>query len=104
MAPLKAWTSSTGSHATRYLNTKKVTDPRYNVDIRLEKSEPDRTRITAGGDRLDYHGNVSTHTVSMETIKTDWNSMVSMPNARYCTSDISNMYLCSNLNDAEYVR
>ena len=40
----------------------------------------------------------------METIKTHWNSVVSTPNARYCTGDISNMYLCSTLNDAEYFR
>ena len=83
---------------------KKVTYPRYTVDIRPEKSESNRIRITAGGDQLDYHGNVSTHTASMETIKTHWNSVVSTPNARYCTGDISNMYLCSSLDDAEYVR
>ena len=39
----------------------------------------------------------------METIKTHWYSVVSTPNARYCTGNISNMYLCSNLYDAEYV-
>ena len=39
----------------------------------------------------------------METIKTRWNSVVSTPNAQYCTGDISNMNLCSTLNDAEYV-
>ena len=27
-----------------------------------------------------------------------------MPNTRYCTGYISNMYLCSILDDAEYVR
>ena len=83
---------------------KKVTYPCYMVDIRPKKSKPKRTRITAGDDRIDYHGNVSTHTASMETIKIHWNSVVSTPNARYCTGDISNMYLCSNLDDARYVR
>ena len=48
---------------------KQVTYPRYVVDIRPEKSEMYRTRITAGGDRIDYYGEVATHTASMETIK-----------------------------------
>ena len=39
-----------------------VTYPRYVVAVRPEKSEPYRTRITAGGDRIDYEGNVTTHT------------------------------------------
>jgi hypothetical protein len=83
---------------------KQVTYPRYVVDVRPEKSEPYRTRITAGGDKIDYDGNVTTHTASMETIKMHWNSVVSTPGARYCTADISNMYLCSLLPDSEYVR
>jgi hypothetical protein len=83
---------------------KQVTYPRYVVDIRPEKAEPYRTRITAGGDRIDYSGDVTTHTASMETIKMHWNSVVSTPNAKYCTADISNMYLCSLLPDEEYVR
>ena len=33
-----------------------------------------------------------------------WNSVLSTPGAKYCTGDISNMYLESLLPDAEYVR
>jgi hypothetical protein len=40
----------------------------------------------------------------METIKMHWNSVVSTPGAKYCTADISHMYLCSLLPDSEYVR
>lgn len=40
----------------------------------------------------------------METIKLHWNSVLSTPGAKYCTGDISNMYLMSLLPDAEYVR
>jgi hypothetical protein len=57
----------------------------------------------AGGDRIDYSGDVTTHTASMETIKMHWNSVVSTPSAKYCTTDISNMYLCSLLPNEEYV-
>ena len=82
----------------------KVTYPRYTVAYRPEKDEPYRTRITAGGNLLDYDGNTTTHSASMETIKVHWNSTISTPNARYCTADISNMYLCSELPDAQYVK
>ena len=91
-------------HRTQVPQHKKVTYPRYTIDIRPEKSEPHRTRITAGGNRLDYHGNVSAHTITIEIIKTLWNSVVSTTNTRYCTGDISNMCLCSTLNDAGYIR
>jgi hypothetical protein len=40
----------------------------------------------------------------METIKMRWHSVVSTPGAKYCTADISNMYLCSLLPNKEYVR
>ena len=85
-------------------NHKKVTYPRYTVSRRPEKEEKDRTRITCGGDQLDYFGDVTTHTASMETIKMHWNSVLSTKHAKYCTGDISNMYLMSSLPEAEYVR
>ena len=69
-----------------------------------EKDKPWRTRITAGGNLLDYFGDTTTHCASMETIKCHWNSVLSTPGARYCTADISNMYLCLLLPDAQYVR
>ena len=76
---------------------KTVTYPRYTTAVRPEKEEKHCVRITAGGDRINYEGNVRTHTASMETSKTHRNSVISTPNAKYCTGDISNMYLMSNL-------
>eukprot|EP00536_Pseudo-nitzschia_multiseries_P011790 jgi/Psemu1/30041/gm1.30041_g len=40
----------------------------------------------------------------METIKTHWNSVIYTPGAKYCTGDISNMYLCSTLDEPEFVK
>ena len=40
---------------------KTATYPRYMVAYRPEKDDPFRTRITAGGDRLEYFGDVTTH-------------------------------------------
>jgi hypothetical protein len=84
--------------------SKMVTYPRIVVDYRPEKDEPWRTRITAGGNLLKYDGITTAHTASMETIKCHINSIISDKNARAATADISNMYLCSDLPESEYVR
>ena len=83
---------------------KQATYARYVVDYRPEKDEPWRLRITCGGDKLEYAGDTTTHSASMETIKCQLNSIVSTPHAKAATGDISNMYLGSNLPEAEYVR
>ena len=83
---------------------KTVAYPRYTIAVQLEKDEKYKVRITAGGDRIDYEGDVSTHTASMETIKTHWNSVISTPNAKYCTGDIYNMYLTFDLVNSKYVK
>ena len=70
---------------------KTVTYPRCTVDIRPEKAEPYRTWITAGGNLLEYLGDVTTHPAGMETIKCHWNSVHSTKDAKYCTGDLSNM-------------
>ena len=43
------------------------------------------------------------HTARMERIKLYWNLVLSTPGEKYCTGDISNMYLMSLLPEAEYV-
>ena len=83
---------------------KKVTYPRYTVAKRPEKEEQNQTRITCGSDVLDYFGDVTTHTASMETIKIHCNSVLSTSGAKYYTSNISNMYLISLLPETKYVR
>jgi hypothetical protein len=81
-----------------------ATYARYTAAKRPKKEKPNQCRITAGGDRLEYHGNTTTHTTSMETIKIHWNSTISTRGARYCTMDCSNMYLESFLPTPQYVR
>ena len=64
-------------HCDQVPQNKKVTHQHYTAGIRPEKSEIHRTRITTGGNSLDYHSNVSTHTASMETIMTHWSNVIS---------------------------
>ena len=84
---------------------KMVAYPRYVAGHRPEKKdEPWRTRITAGGNLLEYFGGAAAHTASMEATKMHWNSVLPTDGAKYCTGDISSMYLESLLPDAEYAR
>jgi hypothetical protein len=83
---------------------KMATYARYTVAVRPEKDEKYRCRITGGGDRLTYNGEVSTHTSSLETFKLLLNSTISTKGAKMATGDISNMYLYSFLDECEYVR
>ena len=80
-----------------------VTYPRYIVAVHPEMSEPYRTRIIAGRDKIDYDGNVTMHTAPIKTIRMHWNSVILTPGAKYCTANISNMYLCSLLPDSDII-
>ena len=76
-----------------------VTYARIVCSVHPEKEETNRTRITCGGNLiLDYPGDVSTETASLETFKIHINSVISTPGAKYMTMDISNMYLNTPLN------
>ena len=84
---------------------KKVTYPQCTVSNHPKKvDKPFCVRICAGGNLLQYDGDVTTHRASMETIKAHLNSAVSTKNAKYCTGDISNMFLMFNLVESEYVK
>ena len=83
---------------------KKVTYARIVCSVRPKKEDPNHTRITAGGDRLEYLGDVSTETAGLTTAKMLFNSVVSTPDAKFCTFDISNMYLNTPLDDYQYMR
>ena len=70
-----------------------VTYGRVCVNYRPEKVDPNRTRLTVGGNRITYPGDCSTPTVDMVTVKIHLNSVISTKNARYCTIDLKDFYL-----------
>ena len=53
---------------------KKVTYGRLVSDICLMKAEKYNVRLTVGGDQLNYHGNASSVTASLVTVKLLLNS------------------------------
>ena len=70
-----------------------------------EKEEPNRTRITTGGNLVtDYPGPTSMETAGLETVKIHWNSVLSTPGAKWMGMDISNMYLNTPLDRFKYMR
>ena len=68
------------------------------------KSDPHRSRLTVGGDRIVCLYDVSTPTADLPTIKMSWNSILSTPGARYMTLNISNFYLGTPMARPEYMR
>ena len=67
-----------------------------------EKSDPNRTRITIGGNRITFPGDVGTPTASLELAKLVFNSVLSRPRAKFTTFDICNFYLQTPLDRPEY--
>ena len=81
-----------------------VTYARIVVDHRPQKTDPNRVRITAGGNLINYPFELTTRTADVTTSKILWNSTISTPGARYVCSDAKNFYLATPLKDPEYMR
>ena len=82
---------------------KDITYPRIVVDYRPQKEKPNRTRITVGGNRINYPYTVTTQTAELCTHKLLVNSVVSSVNAKYMTADIGNFYLGTPMQRKEYM-
>ena len=72
--------------------------------VRPQKAEPKRTRLTIGGNRINYPGEVGTPTADMLLVKIMLNSVVSTMNAKFMSIDISNFYLNTPLPRYEYLK
>jgi hypothetical protein len=82
---------------------RKATYPRFVCEHRPQKTEVNRTRLTLGGNLINYPGNVSTRTAELETIKILFNSVISTKGAEFISIDIKNFYLNTPLERPEYV-
>ena len=83
---------------------KDVTYGRIVTSYRPEKTEPNRTRLTIGGDKINYPDDVGTPTADLLTVKHLLNSTISTPGAKFMTLDIKDFYLNTPLNRYEYLR
>jgi hypothetical protein len=70
-----------------------VTYGLFVVDIKDHKEEKERTRLTAGGDKIDYPGEKSTRTAGLTTAKILINSVISTLGAKFLVLDIKKCLL-----------
>ena len=84
--------------------TKKVVYPKIVCDIRPSKVKTHRTRITVGGNLIDYTGTLTKTTATTTTAKCLFNSVLSIPAAKYVLANIKNIYLNNALPDPEYMK
>ena len=73
-------------------------------DIKTNKIETHRTRLTIGGNLIEYPGKKSTATADLITIKCQLNAIISERHAKFCTLDIKNFYLGTPLKFYEYMK
>ena len=93
----------TGTNTIFFINKKDVPADRWRdvtygcvvVNFRPEKEDPYRTRLTVGGDRVNYPYDCGTPTVDLATAKYLLNSVISTPLAKFMTINIKDVYLCT---------
>ena len=83
---------------------KDVTYCKFVCSIWDQKKETNRTRAVLGGNLVHFPGDVGTPTADMMLFKILLNSVVSTPNAKFMTIDISNFYLNTPMTRYEYVK
>jgi hypothetical protein len=64
-----------------------VTYARIVVDYCPQKDDPNRVRITVGGNLIEYPGELTTRTADLTTSKILWNSTISTPGATQYSTD-----------------
>jgi hypothetical protein len=81
-----------------------ITYARGVIDHCPQKADPNRIRITAGGNLINYPGKLTTRMADIMMAKLLWNSVLSTPRAKYMTLDIKNFYLSASLDRFKYMR
>ena len=74
------------------------------AEIKPQKAETHRTRLTVGGNLINFPGDVTTPTADIITVKIVFNSVLSTENAKFMCADIANFYLNNPMNIYEYTK
>eukprot|EP00804_Cyclotella_cryptica_P029279 CCRYP_011676-RA/>CCRYP_011676-RA protein AED:0.16 eAED:0.06 QI:0/0/0/1/0/0/6/0/1468 len=91
----QGWDGSTGTDTIFFMShneiknipkDRTVTYARIVVDYRPQKDDPNRVRITVGGNLINYPGELTTRTADLTTAKILWNSTISTPDLLVQTS------------------
>jgi hypothetical protein len=111
------WMRSTANEISRLYNTntirficipnipkgRKVTYGSFVVDIKDHKEEKERTRLTVGGDQIEYPVDKSTRTSGLTAAKILINSVISTLGSKFLVIDINTFYLNTPLGRFEYM-
>jgi hypothetical protein len=83
---------------------RKITYCKIVCDYKPHKKEKECVRLTVGGDKLDYSGDVATSTADITTFKILINITLSTKDATIMMMDIKNYYLGTPLPRFEYMK
>jgi hypothetical protein len=81
---------------------KDITYGRIVCEYRSKKKDPYRTRITMGGNLINYPSDCGTPTTDLLTVKLVFNSINSKPNAKFMTIDNKDFYLMTPMAMARF--
>ena len=73
-------------------------------EYKVKKEDPNRTRITIGGNHICYPGDVGTPTGSLQLFKFVIDSVLYCHNAGFVCFDISSFYLATSMDQPEYLQ
>ena len=91
-------------HYREMPTNRQPTYARFVCEIRPQKTEQERTRLTVGGNLIDYPGTMTTRTCDLVTFKLHINSTLSRSNRKYCSFDVKNFYLNTPMERYEYMK
>ena len=81
-----------------------VTYEKIVADYFPQKADPNRIRITAGGNLINYPEDVTTRTAYLITTQILRNIVLSNNNEKYCCTNFANFYLETSMDWYEYMR
>ena len=83
---------------------KDMTYARIVCNVRPQKAETNRTRLTMGGDKINVPMDCGTPTANLLTVKLLLNSVVSTPGAKFLGLDLKDFYLNTPMDRPEFLR
>ncbi|MCP4749222.1 MAG: hypothetical protein GY874_24265, partial [Desulfobacteraceae bacterium] len=94
----------THKEIAQILEDRVVTYAQIVVNFRPQKEDPNRVQITAGGNLIQYPGELTTQTADLTTSKILWNSVISTEGARFMALDVGTFYLETTMDRYEYMK
>ena len=86
------------------LEDRMVTYVRIVIYFRPQKEDPNRVRITTGGNLIKMPGDLTTRTSDLTTPKRLWNSILSTEGAKFAGFNIAIFYLGIDMERYEYMK